>query len=74
MTNLPPSESRFLENVGASTPHNPMGLHGLLQGYLCLYLFGSKHARLWGEFGPGQQAGVKILPSVVISLQINYYP
>jgi hypothetical protein len=27
-----------LENVGASTSHNPMGLHGLLQGYLYLYL------------------------------------
>jgi hypothetical protein len=23
-----------LENVGASTSHNPMGLHGLLQGYI----------------------------------------
>jgi hypothetical protein len=23
-----------LENVGASIPHNPIGLHGLLQGYL----------------------------------------
>jgi hypothetical protein len=25
-----------LENVGASTPHNPLGLHGLLQEYLYL--------------------------------------
>jgi hypothetical protein len=24
--------SLFRQNVGASTPHNPMGLHGLLQG------------------------------------------
>jgi hypothetical protein len=29
-----------LENVGASTPHNPMGLHDLLQGYLYLFLCG----------------------------------
>jgi hypothetical protein len=26
------SISDFLENVGALTSHNPMGLHGLLQG------------------------------------------
>jgi hypothetical protein len=29
------------ENVGASTSHNPMGLHGLLQGYsflICLII------------------------------------
>jgi hypothetical protein len=26
-----------LESVGASTSHNPMGLHDLLQGYLYLY-------------------------------------
>jgi hypothetical protein len=33
LTNSPPFLSRdFLENVGASTSHNPMGLHGLLQG------------------------------------------
>jgi hypothetical protein len=30
---LPPSVSRLSrENVGASTAHKPMGLHGLLQG------------------------------------------
>jgi hypothetical protein len=28
----------FLENVGASTSHKPMGLHGLLQGYLYLII------------------------------------
>jgi hypothetical protein len=33
LTNLPPSVSRrSRENVGASTSHNTMGLHGLLQG------------------------------------------
>jgi hypothetical protein len=33
LTTLPPSVSRWSrENVGASTSHNPMGLHGLLQG------------------------------------------
>jgi hypothetical protein len=31
---LKPSLSQlFREHVGASTSHNPMGLHGLLQGY-----------------------------------------
>jgi hypothetical protein len=34
---LTASEIDFLENVGASTPHNPMGLHGQLQGYLYLF-------------------------------------
>jgi hypothetical protein len=35
LTNLPPSVSRLSrENVGPSTSHNPMGLHGLLHGYL----------------------------------------
>jgi hypothetical protein len=30
---LPPSVSRLCrENVGASTSHDPMGLHGLIQG------------------------------------------
>jgi hypothetical protein len=29
--------SRLVENVGASTSHNPMGLHGLLQGQLYFY-------------------------------------
>jgi hypothetical protein len=35
LTTLPPSLSRLSrENVGASTSHNPMGLHGLLQRQL----------------------------------------
>jgi hypothetical protein len=38
--NLTPSVSRLsIENVGASTSHNPMGLHGRLQGWLSLYLY-----------------------------------
>jgi hypothetical protein len=33
LTTLPPSVSRLSrQNVGASTSHNPMGPHGLLQG------------------------------------------
>jgi hypothetical protein len=33
LTTSPPSVSRISrENVGASTSHNPMDLHGLLQG------------------------------------------
>jgi hypothetical protein len=39
LTTSPPSHSRLsrLDNVGASTSHNPMGLHGLLRGYLSLF-------------------------------------
>jgi hypothetical protein len=37
LTTSPPSVSRLSrENVGASTSHKPMGLHGLLQGSLYL--------------------------------------
>jgi hypothetical protein len=39
LTTLPPSVRRLSrENVGASTSHKAMGLHGLLQGYLYLFL------------------------------------
>jgi hypothetical protein len=34
LTTSPPSVSRCLENMGASTSHNPMRLHGPLPGYL----------------------------------------
>jgi hypothetical protein len=49
LTNLPPSVNRLsIENVGASTSHNPMGLHCLLQGWLYhyLYLFKWSHKNL----------------------------
>jgi hypothetical protein len=37
LTTSPPSVSRLSrENVGGSTSHNPVGLHGLLQGQLYL--------------------------------------
>jgi hypothetical protein len=37
LTTLPPSVSQLSrENVGASTSHNPVGLHSLLQGKLYL--------------------------------------
>jgi hypothetical protein len=40
LTSLPPSASQLSrENVGASTSHNRMGLHGLLQGYLYFFFF-----------------------------------
>jgi hypothetical protein len=40
LTTLPPSVSQLSrENVGTSTSHNPMGLHGPLQGYLYFFLF-----------------------------------
>jgi hypothetical protein len=40
LTNLQPSVSRLCrENVGASNSHNPMGLYGLLQGWLYLSAF-----------------------------------
>jgi hypothetical protein len=36
LTTSPPSVSRLSrENLGASTSHNPMGLHGLLQNSFC---------------------------------------
>jgi hypothetical protein len=36
-TNSPPSVNRLsAENVGISRSHNPMGLHGLLEGELYL--------------------------------------
>jgi hypothetical protein len=41
LTTLPPSVSRLSrQNVGTSTSHNPMGLHGLLHGcmYVCMYV------------------------------------
>jgi hypothetical protein len=39
LTTLPPSVSRLSrQNMGASTSHNPMGLHGPLQLYLNFYL------------------------------------
>jgi hypothetical protein len=28
-----------LDNVGASTSHNPMGPHGMLQGYLYFFIY-----------------------------------
>jgi hypothetical protein len=38
LTTSPPIVSRLSrENVGASTAHNPVGLHGLLQGYLYVF-------------------------------------
>jgi hypothetical protein len=37
---LPPSVRELSrENEGASTSHNPMGLHGLLQRWLYLFFF-----------------------------------
>jgi hypothetical protein len=39
LTTLPSFVSRLSrENVGASTSHNPMGLHGLLQEQLYIFL------------------------------------
>jgi hypothetical protein len=37
MTTLPTTVSNCLENVGAWTFHNPMGLHALFQGLLYLF-------------------------------------
>jgi hypothetical protein len=38
MTASATSVADSVQNVGAWTPQNPMGLHGLLQGYLYLFL------------------------------------
>jgi hypothetical protein len=49
LTTLPPSVSRLSkQNVGASKLHNPMGLHGLLQGWLYLIFF-NLYLKLSGE-------------------------
>jgi hypothetical protein len=47
--NLTASCEPTIENVGASIFHNPMGLHGLLQGQLCLifYLMAWKRMGEW---------------------------
>jgi hypothetical protein len=62
LTTSPPSVSRLSrENVGASMSHNLMGLHGLLQRYLYLYLLRPRmltntrsdvHDRYVNERGP----------------------
>jgi hypothetical protein len=47
----PPSVSRMSrENVGASTSHNPMGLHGLLQGnFTFSFYIQPLHANAYSE-------------------------
>jgi hypothetical protein len=43
MLTLPPSLSRFSrEDVGTSTSHNPMGLRGLLEGYIFSIVTGTE--------------------------------
>jgi hypothetical protein len=39
----------FLENVGTSTSHNPMGLHGLLQDTFTLYFTFSNATDLYSD-------------------------
>jgi hypothetical protein len=39
LTTSQPSVSRLSRKCGASTSHNPMGLHGLLQGQLYLFFY-----------------------------------
>jgi hypothetical protein len=46
----------FTENVGASTSHNPMGLHGLLQGWLYPFTL-PQHEDIW----KGEGTAPKIL-------------
>jgi hypothetical protein len=53
LTTLPPSVSRLsTENVAASTPNNPMGLHGLLTGMALPFTFFS-HWRYSPNLGLG---------------------
>jgi hypothetical protein len=52
LTTLPPSVSRFSrQNVGTSTSHNPMGLHGLLQALPLA--FTTQYQQLILYFHPG---------------------
>jgi hypothetical protein len=39
LTILPPSVSHCLDNMGVPKSHNAMGVHGLLQGELSLFMF-----------------------------------
>jgi hypothetical protein len=51
---LSPSVSQLsTENVGASTSHNPMGLHGLLQGQLYLFVHRYKEQESYPKFVKG---------------------
>jgi hypothetical protein len=86
LTNLPPSVRRLSrENVGALTSHNPMGLYGLLQGllYLFLFLFISNMimARKYTVFGNhpkfsilqvGRKCGSSALDDILTSIHMHY--
>jgi hypothetical protein len=53
LTTLPPSASRLsTEKVGASTSHNPMGLHGLLQGEFYLFFTFYHQYSIWISLSP----------------------
>jgi hypothetical protein len=60
-----PCVNRFPRNVGASTSHNPMDLHGLSQGQLCHYLSARiptvRIQEFW-DFPQPVQAKVTIVP------------
>jgi hypothetical protein len=48
-----------MQNVGVSTSHNPMGLHGLLQGQL--YLLYREYCQIWGKGALDVKRGLHFL-------------
>jgi hypothetical protein len=55
MADLTAISADCLENVGTSTSHNPMGLHGLLQGQLYLFYLNAGYSLILGRalmYGP----------------------
>jgi hypothetical protein len=55
LTILPPSVSQLArENVGASTSQNPMGLCGLLQGFLKLFYLSCNRIFIASHFPPNK--------------------
>jgi hypothetical protein len=66
LKNLPLSMSRLSrENVGTSTSYNPMGLHGLLQGYIYFtFLSNHKPYRQLVQL-LGVRSGIRALGSIV---------
>jgi hypothetical protein len=61
-----------LDNVGASTSHNPMGLHGLLQGELYLYLI--LYMKVTGNLTENYiSTGLTPFENIAGSLTVSYY-
>jgi hypothetical protein len=60
------------ENVGASTCHNPMGLHSLLQGWFIFFFYRKPEIMFWvrGIISPNKQNRV---PYLIIRWHPTYH-